>query len=269
MNKKLLNNKKLIIGAILSAIFIGLSLVSIFYTPYDPNSMSAAIKFAKPSLKHLMGCDNYGRDIFSRLMDGCGVTMLIALGTNAIGLFFGILVGALTGYFGGVVDDILMRVNDAVLAFPSILLALVFISVFGSGEYNIMIALGIVFIPSYARIVRGEFLRCRGLDYVTSARLMGAGDVRIMVRHILPNVLPVIFSTVVIGFNNAVLAEAGLSFLGIGVQPPNASLGTMLADSQAYIFSHPNYTFRVGGFMVLMIVGFALLSDGIKELINK
>lgn len=269
MSKKILSNKKLIIGAILSGVFILLALISLVYTPYDPNAMNASLKFNKVSFTHVFGCDNYGRDIFSRLMSGCGVTILIALGTNAIGLLFGIVVGALTGYFGGIVDEIFMRFNDAVLAFPSILLALVFISVFGPGQYNVMFALGIVFIPSYARIVRGEYIRYRGLDYVTSAKLMGASDLRIIIRHILPNVTPVIFSTVVIGFNNAVLAEAGLSFLGIGVQPPSASLGTMLSDAQSYIFSHPGYTFFVGGFIVLLIVGFALFSDGIKKYIGE
>jgi len=269
MSKKLFSNKKIIIGAILSILFIVMAIVSMVYTPYDPNGMSSAEKFASASIKHLMGCDNFGRDIFSRIMAGTGITILIAFGTNLIGLSLGILVGALTGYFGGVIDEVLMRFNDAVLAFPSILLALVFISVFGPGEYNVMIALGIVFVPSYARIVRGEYLRCKGLDYVISANLLGAGNMRIMIRHIFPNVTPVIFSTVVIGFNNVVLAEAGLSFLGIGVQPPAASLGTMLADSQAYVFSHPSYTFSVGGVMVLMIVSFALLSDGIKEYMDK
>lgn len=268
MKRNILKDKKIIIGAILSLVFITLALVSIIYTPYEPSAMNASEKFAHASFRHIMGCDNFGRDVFSRVMSGLGITMLIAFGTNVIGLFFGIIVGALTGYYGGAVDEVLMRVNDAVLAFPSILLALVFISVFGTGQINLMIALGIVFIPSYARIIRGEYLRCKVLDYVTSARLMGASDLRIIVRHILPNVTPVIFSTVVIGFNNAVLAEAGLSFLGIGVQPPFASLGTMLADSQAFVFSHPAYTFSVGGFMVLLIVSFALFSDGVKEFIN-
>jgi len=268
MNKGLLNNKKIIIGAILSGVCILLAILSTVYTPYSPSAMNPTDKFAHISINHLMGCDNFGRDIFSRIMSGCGITVLIAFGTNVIGVVGGIIVGSLTGYFGGAVDEILMRVNDAVLAFPSILLALVFISAFGPGEYNVMIALGIVFVPSYARIVRGEYIRCKNADYILSARLMGASNIRLIVRHILPNVTPVIFSTMVIGFNNAVLAEAGLSFLGIGVQPPEASLGTMLADSQAYIFSHPSYTFFVGGFIVVLIGGIALLSDGIKEYIN-
>lgn len=268
MNKKILSNKKLIVGAVLSIIFILIAMISAVYTPYNPTAMNASEKFARVSASHIMGCDNFGRDIFSRVMSGTGITIFIAFGTNVIGLFFGILVGALTGYYGGIVDEALMRVNDAVLAFPSILLALVFLSAFGPGQINVMISLGIVFVPSYARIIRSEYLRCKGLDYVISAKLMGAKSGRIIVRHILPNVTPVIFSTIVIGFNNAVLAEAGLSFLGIGVQPPFASLGTMLSDSQAFVFSHPSYTFFVGGFMVLLIVSFALFSDGVKEYIN-
>lgn len=268
MNKKILSNKKLIVGAVLSIIFILIAMISAVYTPYNPTAMNASEKFARVSASHIMGCDNFGRDIFSRVMSGTGITIFIAFGTNVIGLFFGILVGALTGYYGGIVDEALMRINDAVLAFPSILLALVFLSAFGPGQINVMISLGIVFVPSYARIIRSEYLRCKGLDYVISAKLMGAKSGRIIVRHILPNVTPVIFSTIVIGFNNAVLAEAGLSFLGIGVQPPFASLGTMLSDSQAFVFSHPSYTFFVGGFMVLLIVSFALFSDGVKEYIN-
>ena len=242
MNKKLLSNKKLIIGAFLSIIFLIIALVSLIYTPYDPAAMNASDKFAGISFKHIMGCDNFGRDIFSRVMAGTKITIFIAIGTNMIGLFFGIIIGALTGYYGGILDEILMRFNDAVLAFPSILLALVFLSAFGPGQINVMISLGIVFVPSYARIIRSEYLRIKGLDYVTSAKLMGARNLRIITRHILPNVFPVIFSTVVIG--------------------------TLLSDSQSFVFSHPSYTFLTGGFMVLLIVSFSLFSDGFKEYIN-
>jgi peptide/nickel transport system permease protein len=135
----------------------------------------------------------------------------------------------------------------------------------GSGKYNVIIALGIVFIPSFARIVRGEFIHYRNLDYVQSAKLMGASDLRIMFVHILPNAWPVILSSVIIGFNNAVLAEASMSFLGIGVQPPDASLGRMLSEAQAFLFSAPWYAFFPGLMIVLMILGFALLSDGLKR----
>ena len=144
-------------------------------------------------------------------------------------------------------------------------LQLVFISVFGSGTWKVIISLGIVFVPSFARIVRGEFLRCRNLDYVRSARLMGAGDLRIMFVHILPNTIPVVLSSAVIGFNNAVLAEAGMSFLGIGVQPPDSSLGRMLSEAQSYLFVRPGYAVCTGLAIALLILGFAMLSEGLEK----
>lgn len=260
------NNKSFLLGSIITAFVILLVLVGIFACPYDPNEMDSALKLSGASFKHIMGCDNFGRDIFSRLIVGMKMTLFIAFGVVGIGVAIGIVIGAFTGYYGGIVDEVLMRFNDAVLAFPSILLALVFIAVLGSGTYQVMIALGVVFVPSFARIVRGEFLKCKDLDYVRSARLMGAGDFRIMFVHILPNILPVLLSSIVIGFNNAVLAEAGMSFLGIGVQPPDSSLGAMLSDAQSYFFSSPLYAFAPGAMIALMILGFSLLGDGIGKI---
>lgn len=259
-------NKKMMIGLIITAVILIFVIVGLFYTPYDPNAMDAKSKLAAPSLRHIFGCDNFGRDILSRVMVGAGTTLFVAAGTVVIGSLIGTIVGAFTGYFGGIVDEMLMRFNDAVLAFPSILLALVFIAIMGSGTYQVMVALGIVFVPSYARIVRGEFLKCKNLDYVQSARLMGASSWRIMFVHILPNTLPVMLSSIVIGFNNAVLAEAGMSFLGLGVQPPDSSLGQMLSDAQTYLFSSPIYAIVPGIIIALMILGFSLLGDGIGEL---
>lgn len=264
--KKRNYTKKFILGSILCAIVFVFFLIGLIHTPYDPNEMNNSMKFAKVSASHIMGCDNFGRDIFSRVLCGLRTTLLISAVTVLIGLFFGILVGSLCGYYGGAVDLILMRTNDAILAFPSILLALVVVSVIGSGKYPLMITMGVLFIPSFARIVRGEFLRCRNLDYVKSAKLMGASDLRIMFVHILPNTLSVIASSTIIGFNNAVIYEAGMSFLGLGVQPPDSSLGRMLSESQAFFFIKPSYAMFSGGMIVIMILGFALLGDGIKEM---
>jgi len=253
------------IGFVITGVVLLLVFLGIFYTPYDAEAMSAADKFAGISLHHLMGCDNFGRDIFSRILKGSGTTLFIALCTVLIGVGIGTIIGAITGYYGGWLDEVLMRFNDSVLAFPSILVALVFISILGSGKYHVIIALGIVFIPSFARIVRGEFMHYRNLDYVQNAKLMGAGDIRIMFVHILPNAWPVIASAIIIGFNNAVLAEASMSFLGIGVQPPDPSLGRMLSEAQSYLFRAPWYAFFSGLTIVLMILGFALLSEGMKR----
>ena len=242
-----------------------LSVIGLVFTPYDPDAMDASAKLAGMSALHPLGCDNFGRDILSRILAGLGTTMSVAVGTVLIGIIIGIIIGALTGYFGGAVDEVIMRLNDAVLAFPALLLALVFISVMGPGKLNLTIALGILFAPGYARIVRGEFLRCKNLDYVQSARLMGASDLRIMFVHILPNTFSVILSTIAIGFNNAVLAEAGMSFLGIGVQPPEASLGRMLSEAQSYLFVKPGYALFTGLTIVLLILGFAMLSEGLEK----
>ena len=262
MKKK---NFNLFFGGALTLIVLLFVGTGFFWTPLDPNAMDETARFAGVSFSHPFGCDNFGRDILSRVMKGGGMTLAIAAATVAFGTFFGVLIGAFTGYFGGWLDEVLMRVNDVLFAFPSILLALVFIGVLGSGKGNVILALGIAFIPSFARIVRGEFLRCRSMDYVKLARLAGAGSLRIMFVHILPNTVQVLLPAVMIGFNNAVLAEAGMSYLGIGVQPPDSSLGRMLSESQSYLYTAPGSALFPGVFLVLMVLGFSLLADGLKE----
>jgi peptide/nickel transport system permease protein len=227
--------------------------------------MDGSAKLSPPSAAHLLGTDNLGRDILSRVLNGAGTSFLIALCVVAIGCAAGILIGSLCGYYGGAADAVLTRVCDAITAFPSVLLALVIVSIIGRGTYNIILALGILFIPSFARIVRGEFARCRELNYIKSARLMGVSDARIMFRHILPNTLPVLLPAVAIGFNNAVLSEASMSFLGIGVSLSQPSLGTMLNDSQTYFQSAPWYALSAGGAITLLILGFSLLSEGLLQ----
>lgn len=258
-------NTNLIIGTAIIGLVLLFMLVGKLASPYDPDAIDASLKFAGVSFAHPFGCDNFGRDILSRVMEGCFSTFKVATGTVLIGTFLGIVVGALTGYFGGILDDILMRFNDAVFAFPSILLALLFISLLGSGTYQVMIALGIAFTPSFARIVRAEFLRNKNMDYVRLSKLMGASNLRIMFIHILPNTTAVLLNAIMIGFNNAVLAEASMSFLGIGVQPPDASLGRMLSEAQAYLFKAPNLAIFPGVAIVLLVLGFSLLGDGLNN----
>ncbi len=259
-------NLFLYIGGAISAIMSFLIILGYFWTPYSPTAMNVGAKFQAPSLEHLMGTDNFGRDIFSRVIDGAGTTFFIAVSVVAIGCALGILIGSLCGYYGGLPDIILTRICDSITAFPSFLLALVIISIMGSGKYNIIFALGILFIPSFARIVRSEFARYRDLNYIKSARLMGAGSFRIMFRHILPNTFPVLLSAITIGFNNAVLSEASMSFLSIGIQPPDASLGSMLSDSQIYLGSAPWYALGTGAVIILLILGFSLLSEGLQRM---
>ncbi len=256
-------NKTLRAGAIITAAMLLIIIIGVFWTPYDPHAMDGSAKLQSPSLAHLLGTDNFGRDIFSRVVQGAGATFAIAAATVAIGLVAGMIIGGLTGYYGGWLDEVLMRICDAIAAFPSILLALVLIALFGSGKYKIILALGILFIPSFSRIVRSEVVKQKSMDYVRSAKLMGVGDMRILFVHIMPNIVPVLLSTVAIGFNNAVLAEATMSYLGLGVQPPDASLGRMLSEAQTYLMSAPWYALSVGLAIVLLVLGFGLLSDGL------
>lgn len=253
-----------LIGAVITSVMMLLTVVGFFWTPYDTTKMNAATKLAGCSMAHIMGCDNFGRDIFSRVLEGLGNTFIIAILTVTIGVVGGILIGAFTGYFGGWLDEVLMRINDVIFAFPSLLLALVFVSIFGTGKYNVVLALGVAFMPSFARIVRSEYIKYKEMDYVKSARLAGAGHLRVMFVHILPNTLTVLLSSIMIGFNNAVLAEAGMSYLGIGVQPPDASLGSMLSEAQSYLFSAPNYALFPGLTIILLVLGFSLLAESLK-----
>ena len=259
-------NGYLWVGGILAAAMALLILVGFFWTPYDPTAISVGPKFDPPSLQHLLGTDNFGRDILSRVMKGAGTTFAIGAATVAIGAVCGTAVGALTGYFGGAADEVLMRLNDALTAFPSILLALVVISLLGPGsKYNVIIALGLVFIPSFARVTRTAFAGLRDVNYVKSARLMGAGSGRILAVHILPNTLSVLLPAVTIGFNNAVLAEASMSFLGIGVTPPDASLGYMLSEAQSMMGAAPWYAVSTGLAIVVMVFSVGLIGEGLRR----
>lgn len=258
-------NKYLIAGLIMTGLAVALGILGFFWTPYSTTAMSASEKFAAPSLRHIFGTDNFGRDIFSRVMKGLSTTIVIGGLVVLFSASIGILLGALTGYFGGILDEAVMRITDAVNGFPSILLALVLISIFGNGRQNVILALGIVFVPSYVRIVRSEFIRLRDADYIKRARLMGVGKMRILFVHILPNIFSVFWVSVMIGFNNAILAESGMSYLGIGVQPPDASLGKMLSDAQGYLQTAPWYALAPGLTIVWVVLGFSLFSEGIRR----
>ena len=226
------HNYYLIVGIIITAVILAITIIGQFWTPYDITGMNGTFKNQAPSLAHIMGTDNFGRDVFSRVMNGCGTTFFIALCTVVIGAVFGTIIGALTGYYGGLFDEVV---------------------------------LGVMFIPSFARIVRSEVMRCKSLEFVKSAKVMGAGNLRIIFVHIIPNTAVSMLTAAAIGFNNAVLAEASMSYLGLGVQPPEPSLGLMLSQAQAYIFNAPWYAICPGIAIVLIILGFSLISEGLRS----
>lgn len=255
----------LMAGSVLTGIILLLLLISFVYTPYDSNEMNIAERFQAPGYKHLCGTDNFGRDIFSRVMDGTKTTFLVAISTVLIGTFFGIVLGAIAGYSGGWVDEIIMRINDALTAFPGILLALVLVAVLGQGKYTIVLALGLIFIPSYARITRSGFMQLKEEEFVKSAQVFGASPFRIMFLHILPNIYPSLLSAITIGFSNAILSEAGMSFLGFGVQPPDPSWGRMLSEAQAYLFKAPWYAVAPGTIIIITVLGFNFIGEGLRK----
>ncbi|GAA4291100.1 ABC transporter permease [Anaerocolumna aminovalerica] len=261
MKNKKINNLNFKIGISIISLVLLFIIIGLFYTPYDPNAMDGTAKNMAPGFTHLFGTDNFGRDVLSRVMEGGRTTFFVALLTVAIGAFFGTLVGAFTGYYGGWLDEILMRINDGVASFPSILLALIVVSLIGPGKYNVIIALGIIFIPSFARVVRSEYITLKERDFVKNAKLMGASDLRIMFVHILPNTKAILLSSLTIGFNNAVLAEAGMSYLQLGVQPPDPSLGRMLSEAQSYMFMSPWCAIFPGIMIVLSVIGFSLINE--------
>lgn len=262
MKKK--RNYYLIIGLTITGFFLILAIVGQFWTPYSVTEMNSSAVNLAPDLAHPMGTDNFGRDVLSRVMNGSGMTFLVAFCTVLIGAAVGTVVGALTGYFGGWLDEIIMRLNDMLLSFPSVLLALIFISFLGPGTENVILALGILFIPSFARIVRSEMIRCKELDFVKSAKVMGVSPLRIIFAHILPNAVVSMLTTAAIAFNNAVLAEASMSYLGLGLQPPMPSLGRMLSEAQSYLFNAPWYAIAPGITIILIILGFSMISEGLR-----
>lgn len=251
------------LGAAIMFAVVLLVVIGLVWMPYEPTAMGPD-RLEGISAAHWLGTDKMGRDILSRVMYGSRITFAVALGTMAIGAGLGVLIGAVTGFYGGVLDEIVMRIMDGLFAFPNVLLALVFVSILGSSTINVMWALGIAFIPSFTRVVRSEYIRCKHLDYVKNARLQGAGDARVIFVHILPNVGGVLLSNLMIGFNNAVLAEAGLSFLGIGSQPPYASLGQMISEAQEIFFTVPTAVLGPGLVIVAMVLGFSLMGEGIR-----
>lgn len=260
MKKKV--NYNFMIGYTLIFLVVVMGIIGLFYTPYPPNEMNGLIKNQPPSFSHLFGTDQFGRDIFSRVLEGVSTSFFIAISVVLIGALVGGFLGAITAYYGGVLDAVIMRVTDVLAAFPSVLLAICFVAVIGAGTYNLILALGIVFIPSFARVVRSEVLVQKELDYVKNAKLMQAGNLRILVLHILPNIRPVLMTSLLVGFQNAVLSEAGMSYLGLGVTQPDPSLGRMLSEAQGYLWNAPWYALAPGLTILALTLGLGLVSKG-------
>jgi ABC-type dipeptide/oligopeptide/nickel transport system permease subunit len=266
--KRLVRNKLAMIGL---AIVIFMAIIAIFapyIAPYNPNERIKEVSQKGPSMQHWFGTDILGRDIFSRVLYGTRISMLVGVVAVAISLVIGLFLGALSGFFGGISDAVIMRIADIFFAFPYILGAIVIMTVLGPGVLNVFIAIGILGWSSVARLFRSSILSIKEKEYIEAARAIGASNSRIIIKHILPNSFApiVVYSTMNVG--TAIIVEAALSFLGLGVQPPTPSWGKMLSESLNYINTAPWLMFFPGLAILITVLGFVLLGDGLRDALD-
>ncbi len=263
--KKYFQNRTFLAGFIIVSAILTVMLLGLIFLPYDPAATEAMNKFQKISAKHLLGTDHLGRDVFSRLIVGTRNSLLVGLCVMFIGSLIGIVLGALAGFFGKWVDAVISKLIEAQMAFPGILLALMLISVLGAKIQITILALTIMSIPRMTRIVRGGFIKYKNSLFVKSSIAKGAGSMRIIFRHILPNIMSDVLVTANLNLSLAILSESGLSYLGLGIQPPNPSFGQMLSDGQRFIFQSPFSVLVPAVALVLLVLGFNFIGDGISE----
>jgi len=266
--RRYLKNTNFCIGLILVGIVLAMAVVSIFYTPYDPNAMRIANRLQPPSSAHWMGTDEYGRDVLSRVMSGAQTAIIVGLISVGIGMVFGVLVGAVAGFQGRWADEVLMRIMDGIYAFPAILFALMIVAVLGTGMFNTTVAIGVVSIPIFARITRAGFLTVKEKEFVEAARAVGSAPWRIIQKHILPNISAPLTVQATVAFATAIISEASLSYLGLGTQPPDPSWGRMLKEAQNFLGTAPWTAVFPGVFIALAVLGFNLLGDGIRDVLD-
>ena len=261
-----------IIGSALTCVFIAAALLSFFWTPYDVATLDIGGKFQSSNLSHLFGTDHFGRDILSMVMVGARNAVLVSLVAVGVGIIFGVPLGlyAAAARQNGrnIIDEILMRGNDLIFAFPSLLMAIMITAVFGPGAINAIIAIGIFNIPVFARMTRGGALSLWSREYIMAARVCGKGAAKISFEHIMPNIMNLIIVQATIQFSVAIIAEASLSYVGLGTQPPDPSLGRMLAESQTMIFFAPWLAIVPGGAILTMVLGLNLMGDGLRDMLD-
>jgi peptide/nickel transport system permease protein len=268
MRQRPLRHVSFAIGAAVTLALLATAALSLVWTPADPLAMSIGGRLTGPTAEHPFGTDQYGRDLLSRVMRGSVTSIAVGVIAVGIGAAAGIVIGMLSGYIGGWCDETLMRLIDAVQGFPAILSALLFTAVFGPGIVVSMVAVGIAFVPAFARLTRSGFLEYREREFVLAARALGAGDPRLIGRHILPNTVPALIIQVTTAFPVAILAEAGLAYLGLGTQPPYPSWGLMLKEAQNFLSLSPSYAVFPGGAIALTVLGLNLLGDGLRDLLD-
>jgi len=258
-----------IVGAVLSGAVLFAALLAPVVAPYDPLQTDFLAMLATPSAAHPFGTDAVGRDLLSRVVHGARPSILVGLGTAAFAALVGSLIGLVAGFLGGRWDNAIMRVMDVLFAFPAILLALALIALLGPSLVNLILALGVVYVPRFARVVRGSVLALMAEPYIEATRALGSQAWRVLLRHLLPNTLSVITVQATLTIATAILSEASLSFLGLGVQPPAPSWGTMLSEGKTYLEQYPHLTVFPGAAIMAAVLGFNLLGDALHDLIER
>jgi len=252
-------------GAFIVGLVVLAAVAGPWLAPFDPSAQDLALRLEGPSWLHWFGLDELGRDIFSRVLSGARISLLVGVIVVSVSATLGTLIGGMAGYFGGIVDDAISRFVDILLAFPGLLLAIALVAVLGPSIVNVVLALTLIGWVGYARLARAQVLQAREFDYVQAARALGASTPRILLRHLLPTVLPALTVQATLGMAGAILSEAALSFLGLGVQPPTPSWGAMLNYGRAHLLDAPHLTIFPGLAMAALILGFNFLGDGLRE----
>jgi peptide/nickel transport system permease protein len=255
----------LLVGGVIIGGIIAMALLSFVWTPHDPVLVNSADRLAKPSTEYWFGTDKFGRDVFSQVLVGSRTTLFVGLVAVGVAALIGVPLGIVGGMARRWQGELVMRANDLLLAFPALLLAIMFAAIYGGSTFVAMVAIGVATIPSFVRLVRSGTLQVMNTEYVLAARAAGRGPVSIGLRHVLPNVASLVIVQCSIGFAIAVLAEAALSFLGFGTPPPTPSWGRMLQESQEMLFSAPRLAVFPGVAIALAVLGFNLLGDGLRD----
>jgi peptide/nickel transport system permease protein len=256
------------IGAVVVILAALAALLAPWVSPYDPSAQELALRLEPPSWSHPLGLDELGRDMLSRVLMGARVSFTIGLIVIGVSALAGLTLGAIAGYFGGWIDDALSRIMDVLLAFPGILLAIALVAVLGPSLTNVVFALTVIGWVGFARLARGQVLRIRELEFVQAARAMGALTVRVLARHVVPSTLATMVVQATLGMATVIISEASLSFLGLGVQPPTPSWGTMLSYGKAHLLEAPHLTVFPGLAIAVLVLGFNFLGDGLRDALD-
>lgn len=259
-------NKTALLGMSIVVMMLILAVFAPLIAPFDPNDMNLTASRLKPGVSgHILGTDEFGRDLLSRIIYGSQISLIVGLLATGIGALIGIGLGLLSGYYQGILDAMIMRIVDGMFAFPFVLLSIVLMTALGSGLHNVVLAIGIANIPGYARIVRGQVLVVKQEEYCDAVRSLGASDFCLILHHILPNILSPVIVYASLNIAGAIISEAALSFLGLGIQPPTASWGNILRTGKDYLLTAPHISTYSGLAILLTVLGFNLFGDGMRD----